>query len=246
MDVFQIKGGHPLKGTVKVSGSKNSALPLFAASLLTDEETILENVPDLSDVNFMAEILTELGADVVRIDSNSWSIRPSTIVHHAPYELVRKMRASICLLGPLVARLRKAEIPMPGGCVIGNRPIDLHVRALQGLGAEVELSGGIVKVEGNEHRDMEKSRFTWVPSIAPSGLAVYDGALFPQWRGNLFIGALVDQEVRRLEIKEGVVQAEEALFAELGMRIRDIRQAPDELLYILTDEGSLVRVRPAQ
>ena len=148
MDVFQIKGGHPLKGTVKVSGSKNSALPLFAASLLTDEETILENVPDLSDVNFMAEILTELGADVVRIDSNSWSIRPSTIVHHAPYELVRKMRASICLLGPLVARLRKAEIPMPGGCVIGNRPIDLHVRALQGLGAEVELSGGIVKVEG--------------------------------------------------------------------------------------------------
>jgi len=148
MDVFQIKGGHPLKGTVKVSGSKNSALPLFAASLLTDEETILENVPDLSDINFMAEILTELGADVVRIDSNSWSIRPSSIVHHAPYELVRKMRASICLLGPLVARLRKAEIPMPGGCVIGNRPIDIHVRALQGLGAEVELSGGIVKVEG--------------------------------------------------------------------------------------------------
>ena len=86
MDVFQIKGGHPLKGTVKVSGSKNSALPLFAASLLTDEETILENVPDLSDINFMAEILTELGADVVRIDSNSWSIRPSSIVHHAPYE----------------------------------------------------------------------------------------------------------------------------------------------------------------
>lgn len=148
MDVFQIKGGRPLQGTVKVSGSKNSALPLFAASLLTDEETILENVPDLSDVNFMGEILTELGAEVVRIDSNSWSIRPSCIVHHAPYELVRKMRASICLLGPLVARLRKAEIPMPGGCVIGNRPIDLHVRALQGLGAEVELSGGIVKVEG--------------------------------------------------------------------------------------------------
>lgn len=109
----------------------------------------------------------------------------------------------------------------------------------------VDYSGAYVS-PFNEHRDMEKSRFTWVPSIAPSGLAVYDGALFPQWRGNLFIGALVDQEVRRLEIKEGVVQAEEALFAELGMRIRDIRQAPDELLYILTDEGSLVRVRPAQ
>ena len=91
----------------------------------------------------MAEILTEMGAEVYRIDSNSWKIRPTSIVPYAPYELVRKMRASICLLGPLVARLKKAEIPMPGGCVIGNRPIDLHVRALQGLGADVHLSGGL-------------------------------------------------------------------------------------------------------
>ena len=149
MDIFRISGGNPLHGKVKVSGSKNSALPLFAASLLTEEETILDNVPDLSDVNFMAEILAELGADVTRISSNSWSIKPSSIVHYAPYELVRKMRASICLLGPLVARLKRAEIPMPGGCVIGNRPIDLHVRALEALGAEVKLSGGIVKVNGN-------------------------------------------------------------------------------------------------
>jgi UDP-N-acetylglucosamine 1-carboxyvinyltransferase len=148
VDIFRISGGNPLHGKVKVSGSKNSALPLFAASLLTDEETILENVPDLSDVNFMAEILAELGADVTRMSSNSWSIKPSSIVHYAPYELVRKMRASICLLGPLVARLKRAEIPMPGGCVIGNRPIDLHVRALEALGAKVELSGGIVKVNG--------------------------------------------------------------------------------------------------
>ena len=148
MDIFRISGGSPLHGKVKVSGSKNSALPLFAASLLTDEETILDNVPDLSDVNFMAEILAELGADVTRMSSNSWSIKPSSIVHYAPYELVRKMRASICLLGPLVARLKRAEIPMPGGCVIGNRPIDLHVRALEALGAKVELSGGIVKVNG--------------------------------------------------------------------------------------------------
>ena len=148
MDIFRICGGNPLHGKVKVSGSKNSALPLFAASLLTEEETILENVPDLSDVNFMAEILTELGAKVIRISSNSWSIIPSSIVHYAPYELVRKMRASICLLGPLVARLKRADIPMPGGCVIGNRPIDLHVRALEALGAKVQLSGGVVKVDG--------------------------------------------------------------------------------------------------
>ena len=148
MDIFRICGGNPLHGKVKVSGSKNSALPLFAASLLTEEETILENVPDLSDVNFMAEILTELGAKVIRISSNSWSIIPSSIVHYAPYELVRKMRASICLLGPLVARLKRADIPMPGGCVIGNRPIDLHVRALEALGAKVQMSGGVVKVDG--------------------------------------------------------------------------------------------------
>ena len=131
-----------------MSGSKNAALPLFAASLLTEEETILENVPDLSDINFMAEILTELGAEVNRLDTNTWKIRPTSVVHCAPYELVRKMRASICLLGPLVARLKKAEIPMPGGCVIGNRPIDLHIRALEGMGADVQLSGGIVKVDG--------------------------------------------------------------------------------------------------
>ena len=150
MDIFRICGGIPLSGKIKVSGSKNSALPLFAASLLTEEETILKNVPDLSDVNFMAEILSELGAEVSRLDNNSWSIKAASIVHYAPYELVRKMRASICLLGPLVARLKRAEIPMPGGCVIGHRPIDLHVRALEGLGAEVQLSGGIVKVDGSK------------------------------------------------------------------------------------------------
>ena len=148
MDVFRIRGEVALNGTIKVSGSKNAALPLFAASLLSEEETILENVPDLSDVQFMAEILTELGAKVKRINRNAWKINPSSIIHSAPYELVRKMRASICLLGPLVARLRRAEIPMPGGCVIGNRPIDLHVRALEGLGAKVELSGGVVVVQG--------------------------------------------------------------------------------------------------
>ena len=86
MEIFRIQGCSPLQGRVTISGSKNSALPLFAAALLTDEETILENVPNLSDVNFMAEILSELGAEVRRINSNSWSIRPVSIVHYAPYE----------------------------------------------------------------------------------------------------------------------------------------------------------------
>jgi UDP-N-acetylglucosamine 1-carboxyvinyltransferase len=148
VEVFRICGGPPLKGTVNISGSKNAALPEFAATLLSPETSTLKNVPDLSDVQFMAEILSELGAQVERIDRTTWKINPKNIAHRAPYELVRKMRASICLLGPLVGRLRMAEIPMPGGCVIGQRPIDLHIKALECLGATIELEKGIVKVNG--------------------------------------------------------------------------------------------------
>ena len=147
MDAFRITGGNPLKGSVSASGSKNASLPLFAACLLTEEESILENVPELSDVGFMADIIRGLGAEVEKIGKNTWRIKPQTISHYAPYELVRKMRASICLLGPLAARLGKADVPMPGGCVIGNRPIDLHVRGLVALGANVELKNGIVRVK---------------------------------------------------------------------------------------------------
>ena len=150
MDVFRIEGGNRLSGTVKISGAKNSALPLFAASLLSPEETILHNVPNLSDVQFMAEILEHLGAKVENFDTNSWRITPQEINPDPPYELVRKMRASICLLGPLVGRLKKANMPMPGGCVIGNRPIDLHLKALSDLGADIQLQGGVVKVRGEQ------------------------------------------------------------------------------------------------
>jgi UDP-N-acetylglucosamine 1-carboxyvinyltransferase len=139
VDVFRIEGGNRLSGTVKISGAKNSALPLFAASLLSPEETILHNVPNLSDVQFMAEILEHLGAKVENFDTNSWRITPQEINPDPPYELVRKMRASICLLGPLVGRLKKANMPMPGGCVIGNRPIDLHLKALSDLGADERI-----------------------------------------------------------------------------------------------------------
>jgi UDP-N-acetylglucosamine 1-carboxyvinyltransferase len=148
VELFRIIGGQPLVGTVQISGSKNAALPQFAATLLSSEESILENVPDLSDIRFMAEIISELGADVEQLDQTTWKIKPLDITHCAPYELVRKMRASVCLLGPLTGRLKKAEIPMPGGCVIGQRPIDLHIRALECLGTKVELDRGIVKVNG--------------------------------------------------------------------------------------------------
>ena len=107
----------------------------------------------------MAEIIRDLGADIEKIDSNTWKINPKEIVHYAPYELVRKMRASICLLGPLCARLGRAEIPMPGGCVIGNRPIDLHLRALKGLSAKVELKGGVVRIDAKNLKG--EGIFSW-------------------------------------------------------------------------------------
>ncbi len=150
MEVFRIRGGSTLQGTVTVSGSKNAALPMFAATLLSKETSVLENVPDLSDVRFMAEILRHLGAEVERISPNVWRITPNSIDHRAPYELVRKMRASVCLLGPLVGRLRKAVIPLPGGCVIGQRPIDLHLKAIGKLGAKATIREGDVFVDGSD------------------------------------------------------------------------------------------------
>lgn len=149
MDVVRIKGGIPLEGAVTISGAKNAALPIFAATLLTDEPCIIENVPDLTDVHFFAELLQHLGADVEKTDPNTWKITARNLKHRAPYELVRKMRASVCLMGPLVGRLRRAEVSLPGGCVIGPRPIDLHLKGFSKLGCEVTISGGYVQVDGS-------------------------------------------------------------------------------------------------
>ena len=155
---------------------RRTPLYLFAAALLSPEESVLENVPDLSDIRFMAEILTELGAEIERLDQTTWKIKPESIVHYAPYELVRKMRASVCLLGLPTARLRRAEIPMPGGCVIGNRPIDLHLRAMERLGANVELKAG--GHPGRSRRIERKLRFSWEDGTeAPSR-----GPQTPSWR----------------------------------------------------------------
>ncbi len=149
MDVIRIQGGQPLSGTVRVSGAKNAALPILAATLLTDQACTIENVPDLSDVRFMAEILRYMGASVEQLDPHTWRIEAKSIDSTAPYELVRKMRASICLLGPLVGRLREAHISLPGGCVIGPRPIDLHLKGVEQLGAKVEVSKGYVHVDAS-------------------------------------------------------------------------------------------------
>jgi UDP-N-acetylglucosamine 1-carboxyvinyltransferase len=143
MESFLIKGGLPLHGEVEISGSKNAALPIMAATLLTDEPCVIRRVPDLSDTRFMAQILESLGAQVKFADG-TLTIRAKKIKGYADYELVRKMRGSICIAGPLLARLRKARISLPGGCIIGARPINLHLKGFEALGAKIKIEGGYV------------------------------------------------------------------------------------------------------
>jgi len=147
MDVLHIQGRRPLKGILEVSGAKNAVLPIFAATLLTEEPCIIRNVPDLSDTRFMAEMLSHLGASVERIEPHTWKIQARDIQPVAPYELVRKMRASVCLMGPLAGRLKKADVSMPGGCVIGPRPIDIHLKGFKALGCDVDVDRGYVRID---------------------------------------------------------------------------------------------------
>ena len=145
MDKIRIHGGYPLSGSIKISGSKNSALPILAATLLTREPCIIHRVPDLSDTHYMLQILTHLGAQVERA-SGTVSVISENVESVAPYDVVRKMRASVCVLGPLLGRCNEATVSLPGGCVIGDRPIDLHLKGFEALGAAVRVEGGNVKV----------------------------------------------------------------------------------------------------
>lgn len=149
MDVFKVEGGTPLQGEIFVSGAKNAALPIFAATLLTEEPCVITNVPDLSDIRYMAEILRYMGASVERLNPTTYRVQAKEIGYRAPYELVRKMRASICLLGPLTARKRRAEISLPGGCVIGPRPIDLHLKGLSRLNCAIEIERGYINLDAS-------------------------------------------------------------------------------------------------
>ena len=143
MDSFLIKGGVPLHGEVTISGSKNAALPILAATLLTDEPCVLRRVPDLSDTRFMVQILKSLGA-AATFEDGTVTVHAKKITGFADYDLVRKMRGSICIAGPLLGRLRKARISLPGGCIIGARPINLHLKGFEALGAKIKIDGGYV------------------------------------------------------------------------------------------------------
>jgi UDP-N-acetylglucosamine 1-carboxyvinyltransferase len=142
MDRFYIWGGQPLEGRVTCCGAKNATLPLMAAALLCDGPTTLTNVPDLRDVATMAQVLASVGA-VVTIDGPRVTIDPSGFNStEAPYDIVRKMRASIYVMGPMLARLGRAKVSLPGGCAIGPRPVDLHLRGFENLGVDVKLEHG--------------------------------------------------------------------------------------------------------
>jgi len=149
MDKILVHGGRSLSGNVRISGSKNSALPILAATLLTKEPCVISRVPDLSDIHYMLTILSELGCDVERA-SGTVQVRAEKILTDAPYDIVRKMRASVCVLGPLLGREKEATVSLPGGCVIGDRPIDLHLRGFEALGAAVRVQAGNVKVFASE------------------------------------------------------------------------------------------------
>jgi UDP-N-acetylglucosamine 1-carboxyvinyltransferase len=145
MDKIIVHGSRALTGTVKISGSKNSALPILAATLLTKEPCVIHRVPDLSDVHYMLQILNHLGAEVERA-SGVVTVKAEKVSTVAPYDVVRKMRASVCVLGPLLGREKEATVALPGGCVIGDRPIDLHLRGFESLGAAVRVHAGDIKV----------------------------------------------------------------------------------------------------
>ena len=159
MDQIVIRGGNPLKGRIPISGAKNSALTLLPCALLTDEPLTLRNLPRLADIDGFGHLLNQLGCSTTIEGSRPedfgrvMTARATTVTSTmAPYDIVRKMRASILVLGPLLARTGEATVSLPGGCAIGNRPIDLHLKALEAFGAEMEMASGYVKAKAKDGR----------------------------------------------------------------------------------------------
>ncbi len=151
MDKLQIQGGQKLAGTLRVSGAKNAALPILAATLLTGEAVTLSKTPHLQDVTTMIELLACLGADVVVDERMNVQVTAAQLTNlKAPYELVKTMRASFLVLGPLLARHGSAEVSLPGGCAIGSRPVDQHLKGLQAMGAAIEVVDGYVKAQAQQ------------------------------------------------------------------------------------------------
>ena len=153
MDKLQIQGGKPLEGEVRISGAKNAALPILAGTLLADSTVTVANVPHLQDVTTMIELLGRMGVDVTIGERMQVEVDPGGLREpYAPYELVKTMRASILVLGPLVARCGRADVSLPGGCAIGARPVNIHVAGLQAMGADIHIEGGYIRARASRLR----------------------------------------------------------------------------------------------
>jgi len=176
MGKFVIEGGIPLEGVVKVSGSKNAALPIMAACLLTEGECHLKNIPHLADIQVMGKTLKELGVKVER-KGEKLSVNAGHLTRYeASYELVRKMRASFLILGPLLARLSRARVALPGGCNIGRRPIDLHLKGLNQMGAKIEIRHGYVEATAKKGLQGTNIYFDF-PSVGATENIILAGCL---------------------------------------------------------------------
>ncbi|WP_136679407.1 UDP-N-acetylglucosamine 1-carboxyvinyltransferase [Neptunomonas sp. XY-337] len=150
MDKLMIQGGARLNGEVRISGAKNAALPILAATLLADEPVTICNLPHLHDITTMLELIRRMGVELTVDEKLSVEIDTRAIKEfHAPYELVKTMRASILVLGPLLAHFGEAQVSLPGGCAIGSRPVDLHIRGLEAMGADIEVEGGYIRAKSN-------------------------------------------------------------------------------------------------
>ncbi len=151
MEQYVIKGGTPLKGDVEIGGAKNAALAILAAAVMTDDSVIIRNVPDVRDVNVLLGAIEDIGAHVERIERNVVKINGSTISGlSVDYEYIKKIRASYYLLGALLGKYRRAEVALPGGCDIGTRPIDLHIKGFKALGADVDISYGLISAQAEK------------------------------------------------------------------------------------------------
>ena len=174
MDRLVMRGGRPLSGKIAISGAKNAALPLMTATLLTPDPLTLRNIPDLADITTLSEVLSEHGAEITLRKQDGTRIltlsTPEITSSVAPYDLVRKMRASILVLGPLLARHGQARVSLPGGCAIGTRPVDLHLKGLEAMGAKIELDQGYVNAQAPKGLQGANFRFPIVSVGATENL----------------------------------------------------------------------------
>lgn len=163
MDKLQIQGGYPIEGSVTISGAKNAALPMIAGSLLTKEPVTISNIPHLRDITTMMELLGRMGAHISVNEYMDIQITNDAIESaHVPYDLVKTMRASIVVLGPLLARFGEANVSLPGGCAIGTRPVDLHIKGLEQMGAEISIEKGYICAKCNGRLQGGSVHFPWV------------------------------------------------------------------------------------